>query len=212
MATSWPPKEGLTSIVVPKGDAVISSVASIKINAPASMVFEVIKNVAGYSEWNTFVPRVTVLSQPEPDSKDSKVLEKDTSFVFHVVMDSSKPSQMTDVQLRVTDISTPDQHSNYVPQNILEDDSSFTADLDNVYRISWKAEGGFVSMGLKTERFHEIIKLGESQCEVRTWENQGGMLAYTVKWIYKTTLMKKFQEWVEDLKEVSEKNVQEAPA
>jgi len=212
MTTAWPPKDGLTSIVVPKGDTIMTSVGNIKINAPASVVYEVVRNVADYSYWNTFVPNVTVLSQPDGISNDSKVLEKDTTFVFHVVMDSSKPNQVTDVQLRVTDTSTPQQLSDYIPQNILQEDGSFTADLTKVYRISWKSEGSFISRGLKTERFHEIVAVGDNECEVRTWENQGGLLAHTVKWLYKSTLMKKFQEWCDDLKKISESKVQAPPS
>jgi hypothetical protein len=206
MAASWPPKDGLSSIIVPKGDATLTSFGSVRINAPASVVFEAVRNVAEYSKWNSFVPNVTILSQPESSSKESKLLEKDTSFVFQVVMDSSKPKQVTDVQLRVTDISTPEHPSDYVPQNVLEGDGSFTADLTTVYRISWKSEGSFISRGLKTERFHEVLKLEDNECEVRTWENQGGVLAHTVKWLYKSTLMKKFQDWCDDLKKACESN------
>ena len=60
-------------------------------------------------------------------------------------------------------------------------------------------------MGLKTERFHEIIVLGDEECEVRTWECMGGVLAKTVKWMYGKTLEGKFADWVRDLKQYSEK-------
>ncbi len=114
-------------------------------------------------------------------------------------MDASKPSKVTDTLLRVTDISTPEKQSGYVPTSLLED-PTFTEDLSRVYRISWTTEGGFVMRGLRSERFHEVVMLGEGECEVRTWECLGGVLARTVKWFYGQTLMEKFALWVRDLK------------
>ena len=119
-------------------------------------------------------------------------------------MDSKKPESYTDTQLRVTDISTPESPSAYIPQDTLDSDPALYADLSSVYRISWTTEGGFVARGLKSERYHEIIVLGENECEVRTWECQGGPLARAVKWMYKDTLQKKFAEWCEDLKKGAE--------
>lgn len=58
--------------------------------------------------------------------------------------------------------------------------------------------------GLRGERFHEIIVTGENQCEVRTWECMGGVLARAVKWMYASTLQQRFKEWCEDLKRASE--------
>ncbi len=123
-------------------------------------------------------------------------------------MDSSKPSKTTDTSLRVTDLSTPEKQSDYVLDALLED-PSFTSDLDRVYRIAWTTEGGFVARGLRSERFHEIIVLGEEECEVRTWECLGGVLARTVKWFYGELLMEKFGVWVGDLKGECERKVRE---
>jgi len=124
-------------------------------------------------------------------------------------MDTNKPNKETPTQLRVSDVSTPEEPSTYLEEHGIQDDPSFTADSGKVYRISWKSEGGFVSRGLRTERFHEIIVLGEEECEVRTWEIMGGILAYTVKWMFKETLMKWFGVWCEDLKKEAEKQWQE---
>ena len=116
-------------------------------------------------------------------------------------MDASKPSKTTPTQLRVTDVSTPEAQSTYISTDVLEHDGSFAADLGKVHRIAWTVEGGFVARGLKTERFHEIIDLGEGKgCEVRTWECQGGVLARAVKYYYKNVLPAKFVEWCADCK------------
>jgi hypothetical protein len=206
MSTSdtWPPSEGLNTIIVPREDAILTTVACALVHAPASVVFEAVRNVAEYQAWNSFVPRVVVHSQPAGTPEESQMLEKDTSFTFHVIMDSAKPNKDTPTQLRCTDVSTPDKPSDYVPADILDQDATFTRDLKNVYRISWTTEGGFVARGLRSERFHEIIPLGENECEVRTWENQGNLLARTVKWLFEKKLKQKFQDWCDDLKRFSE--------
>lgn len=124
-------------------------------------------------------------------------------------MDSKKPTSYTDTQLRVLDMSTPEQISSYISQTTLEAEPAFASDLNKLYRISWTTEGGFVARGLKSERFHEILVLGDNSCSVRTWECQGGSLARAVKWMYKDTLKQKFADWCEDLKRESEKQFQE---
>lgn len=119
-------------------------------------------------------------------------------------MDASKPSKVTDAPVRVTDVSTPEKPSYYVSASVLVD-PTFTADLGKVYRVAWSTDGGILAMGLRNERFHEVIVLGEQECEVRTWECFGGVLARMVKWFYGDTLMEKFELWVRDLKRECEK-------
>lgn len=200
-ASAWPPAEGLTTVNVPRQDAILITTASIRINAPAALVLETLRHVKAYGEWNSWCPNVTIHSQPqEVKSEQAEQLNLGTSFTLHVIMDASKPSKTTPTQLKITDLSTPDAPSSYVPKDLLEEEAAFTADLSKVYRIAWKCEGGFVARGLKTERFHEIIVLGANECEVRTWEMQGGVLAHTVKWLYRKTLDQKFVLWCEDLK------------
>lgn len=123
---------------------------------------------------------------------------------FYVIMDAAKPEKTTQTGLMVTDISTPQNPSDYVDTETRENDGTYTADLSSVYRVSWKAHGGFASKGLRSERFHEIIVKGDNECEVRTWEVMGGLLAYTVKWMFQKTLDEKFKLWCEDLKKYSE--------
>ena len=125
-------------------------------------------------------------------------------------MDSSKPSKVTDTQLRVTDFSTPEKRSNYVPAATLREDGTHEGDLSKVHRIAWTTEGGFVARGLRSERFHEIIDIDDGHgCEVRTWECQGGVLARAVKYYFKDTLKRKFEEWCADLKREAERRAKE---
>ena len=75
-----------------------------------------------------------------------------------------------------------------MPEEILETDGSYEPDLGRVWRISRTIEGTFATMGLRQERFSEIIGLSDGECEYRTWECQGGILARTVKWFCEKTL------------------------
>lgn len=127
-------------------------------------------------------------------------------------MDASKPGSVTDTKLRVTDFSTPLEQSTYVPREISENDGSFERDQGRVYRIAWTGEGKFMARGLKSERWHEIVELGENECQVKTWECQGGMLARAVKYYYKDVLQRKFEEWCQELKMEAERRVGEGNA
>jgi hypothetical protein len=199
-STSWPPKS-LCTVYVTAKETYCPLYASTKISAPASLVFHTLLDTSTYPRWNTWCPNVTIRSQPdEPSSPSpSPFLQKDTHFTLHVMMDTSKPSKITDTLLRVTDISTPENQSDYVRALLLQQ-PTFTSDLSRVYRIAWTTEGGLVSRGLRSERFHEIIVLGNYECEVRTWECLGGVVARTIKWFWGEALMEMFGVWVRNLK------------
>lgn len=203
--TNWPPSDGLCTPTVARGAAILTTSSSATVHAPASLVFDIVRDTSRYGEWNTWVPRVTIHSQPDGVPADSKMLEVGTSFTYHVVMDTKKPDKETLTQLRVSDTSTPEKQSKYLVDAGIQDDASFHSDLGSVYRISWKTEGGFVARGLRSERFHEIIVRGEEECEVRTWEIMGGFLAHTVNWMFKASLKKWFGIWCEELKKEGER-------
>jgi hypothetical protein len=204
VSSKWPPASGLGTPTVPREQATLTISSSIMINAPASVVFDVVCETAKYPNWNSQCPSAVIHHQPSGTPADSTILIKGTSFTFNVLMDAKKPNKVQPTQLLVTDISTPDHPSDYIPVETLTSDPSYTSDLKTLYRISWKSEGGFVSRGLRTERFHEIIIRGEDACECRTWEIMGGPLASMVKWLYQTTLTKWFKTWCEELKKASE--------
>lgn len=204
--SEWPPQGGLSTPTVHRKDAVSTTAGVVRINAPAKKVFDVLLNVGDYANWNSWIPNVTIRSQPDGTPADAATkLHSQTRFTFHVIMDAAKPQSTTATELMVSDISTPEQPTNYISGELLSEEHGFTSDPSKIYRVSWKSEGGFVSMGLRTERFHEVIPLGENECEVRTWEVMGGPLAYTVKWLFSKTLSQKFLLWCNDLKKQSEK-------
>jgi uncharacterized protein YndB with AHSA1/START domain len=208
--STWPPPNGPTTPRVPRESTIVATYASTTVSAPAALVWSVLLETSKYPTWNGFCPRVTIHSQPQGVDKSDTSLHLNTSFTFHVVMDSAKPDKVTDTQLRVTDISTPEEPSQYIPQDVLDSEEAYASDLGKVYRIAWTTEGTFVARGLRTERFHEIIPLGDGgECEVRTWECQGGILARAVKFYYKDVLIRKFGEWCEDLKMEAERRLGE---
>ena len=214
---SWPPAQGVTSIRVPRQRTVLPVSASIHINAPAQRVLDALLDAPRYGRWNTFIPKVTIDSQP--DQNNSNRLQLGTIFTFHVVMNSAEPDSQTPTSLKVSSISLPERPSDYIPKDMIECDPCFYSDQSKVYRVTWTDHGGLQSYGLQVERFHEVIVLGEDRCEVRTWvsfannsikvphpdcselqECQTGVLAYVVKWLYRKVLEEKFQDWVTGLK------------
>lgn len=206
----WPPEEGLCSPTVSRKDTILQTTGHCTVAAPASTVWAVLRDTAHYPDWNTFAPSVTILSQPDGNQSDA-TLHKNTRFILHVQMGQTVPGhgsgqggKRADTQLRVTDFSTPDEPSSYIDQETLENDPGYFADLSKLYRIAWTTEGLFVRLGVRSERFHEIIVLGPEECEVRTWECQGGVTARAVKWMFKDTLARGFQVWCDGLKKQSE--------
>lgn len=57
---------------------------------------------------------------------------------------------------------------------------------------------------VKAERFHEIVLISDRECEVRTWDNQCGPVAYPAKWMYGKVLEEKFAGYCEELKKYCE--------
>jgi hypothetical protein len=197
----WPPATGLTTKIVPRSSAILTLAHIEIVHAPASAVFDAILNVGKYKEWNTWVPSVRIDSQPPGTSLDGDdKLRTGTHMTFSVIMDASKPQSITTTNLKVLDTSTPEVPSTYLSPQML-DDPTFTADLTRVYRVSWTSAGGFMARFMQLERFHEVVKRGEKECEVRTWEVMGGVLARVVKGVYGKTLKEKVGLWCRDLKE-----------
>ncbi|CAA9957847.1 hypothetical protein PTMSG1_01427 [Pyrenophora teres f. maculata] len=204
---AWPPAEGLTTKIVPRKDAIVQLPYSTKIHAPAALVFDTVLNIGDYPKWNTWIPSGRILTQPASAaaSDNSSRMHIGSTMVFNVVMNASKPNSITETQLKVVDISTPSSPTTYLEPGLLAD-PSFTADLTKVYRVSWTGHGAMASWGvLRLERFHEVIVRGEGECEVRTWELMGGVMARVVKGLLEGTLREKVGVWCADLKAYCEK-------
>ncbi|KAL8876357.1 MAG: hypothetical protein Q9192_008878, partial [Flavoplaca navasiana] len=182
---TWPPPTVLTIINCPRAEAVFQVSASAYIAAPASVVWTSLRNTTAFPEWNSFTPSATINSQPfnatlPPEEQD--FLNADAKFTYAVVLDPSNVGEdgqpvRTPALEQVSDLSTPDHPSDYVPRDILENDGSFYPELSMVYRIAWITDGDIVAQGLYTERFNEIVDVGEGRGVLyRTWELQCGPL------------------------------------
>ncbi|KAI8938346.1 hypothetical protein NX059_005997 [Plenodomus lindquistii] len=213
---AWPPSNGLATKIVPRKNAVLQISYSSIVRAPAPLVFDTILRATDYPAWNTWVPRAEILTQPSSTSRDEDPNTQDRMSIgctmrFTVVMNADKPNDVTHTPLKVVDISTPSSPTSYLTPEQLED-PSFTSDLSKVYRVSWTGNGGTYALGMKLERFHEVIVMGENECEVRTWEIMSGVLSRVVKLLYEDTLKDKVGVWCEDLKKYCEKMHIEATA
>jgi hypothetical protein len=208
---AWPPSSGLTTQIVPRKDAILQLSYSTVIRAPAPLVFDTVLHVAEYPSWNTWVPSARIHTSPtttKPDSnpEDLGRMRIGSIMTFDVVMDANKPDKINPTPLKVVDICTPSAPTSYISPALLKD-PTFTADLSKVYRVSWTGHGGLstYAFGLSLERFHEVIILGENECEVRTWEVMSGLLSRVVKLMYHAALNQKVGLWCEDLKKRCEK-------
>ncbi|KAJ5396678.1 hypothetical protein N7509_004791 [Penicillium cosmopolitanum] len=186
--------------------------SSIFINAPSTRS---LTDTSTWPSWNSFVPRVTIRSQPDTPTSTSAdtdpntsttapaplspILQKGTKVTFHVRMDpnSTKPQPATDAGLIVTEYEAPN------------------AETGTAGRIVWasdfEAAGTMPPSLLTAERVHEIKDVkaeegGVSGTEVRNWELQVGWLVYVVKWMYGAQLRVNFDLWVNDLKGFVEGN------
>ncbi|CAI7677926.1 unnamed protein product [Penicillium pancosmium] len=165
--------------------------SSIFINAPSTRVWEVLTDTSTWPSWNSFVPRVTIRSQPDTPTSTSAntdpnttapaplspVLQKGTKVTFHVRMDpnSTKPQAATDAGLIVTEYEAPNAETG-TPGRI-------------VWASDFEAAGTMPPSLLTAERVHEIKDVkaeegGLSGTEVRNWELQVGWMVYVVKWMY----------------------------
>ncbi|ROV88922.1 hypothetical protein VSDG_08915 [Cytospora chrysosperma] len=167
----------------PGGSFTIRS--SIKITAPPDAAFAVLRDHSRWPEWNRFVRKVTIKSDPT-----ATVIEKGTAMTFDVHMDPTDPdSAPGKVDMLVT---------------ILE---PYNAEGEGKgWRIAWKPTT-YPSWVLRSERVQEFVDDGHGNTEYTCWETMYGPLAYVVKLTVGTKLEKAFQCWGEDLKKRAEENV-----
>ncbi|KAJ6031138.1 hypothetical protein N7540_001870 [Penicillium herquei] len=170
-------------------NAVLQAGSSAFITAPAQKVWDTLIDTSTWPEWNTFVPRVTVYSQPDTAADDtlSPILQLGTKMTFHARMDptSSKPQKSTDTGLMVTEFSPPNAETG-APGRIVW---AFDPDASTTFSPSL----------LIVEREHEVRQV-EGGTEVRNWEIMAGWLAYAVRWIHGKQLDVNFELWIVGLK------------
>ncbi|KAL4926932.1 SRPBCC domain-containing protein [Aspergillus undulatus] len=179
---------------IPQTTSILSLQSSITISAPVETVWSALTDTSTYPQWNRFIPRASITSQPNATAS-SPVLRADTRFTFYANMYPEKH-----------ETPQPDASGlNPTCLKIIEYHPPSSGNLSG--RICWASDtdkGGFISWFLKAERVHEVSEVedqdGRIVTAVRNWELQVGVLAYVVKWIFGRRLENNFRIWVEGLK------------
>lgn len=196
---------------IPAENATLHIGSSTLISAPSSKVWAALTDTSTWPTWNSFVPRVTIRSQPdtpahqaptdpegptqqqqaqaEPSTSTalSPILQKGTKMTFHVRMDptSTKPQASRDVGLVVTEFQPPNPETRAAGRI--------------VWAADYEAAGSMPRSLLAAERVHEVVD-AEGGTEVRNWEAQAGWAVYAVKWLYGKKLQTLFEGWVDELR------------
>ncbi|KAJ5884941.1 hypothetical protein N7495_009451 [Penicillium taxi] len=182
---------------IPTTKATLHIGSSTFIAAPSHRVWATLTDTSTWPNWNSFVPRVTIRSQPKTSTEEtegnslSPILQPGTKVTFHVRMDptSTKAQAARDVHLVVTECVKPSVVNNTVGTIVWISD--------------FEVPGAMGPSLLTAERVHELtdaISEGVSGTEVRNWEAQVGWLVYIVKALFGTKLQVNFEHWVNDLK------------
>ncbi|CAI7577579.1 unnamed protein product [Penicillium glandicola] len=161
--------------------------SSTFISAPSEEVWAALTDTSTWPSWNTFVPRVTIRSQPTPNPSPSTsapdptpaeptstsapqstntnttlspILQKGTKLTFHVRMDttSTKPKPASDVYLLISEYRAPNTETGEVGRI--------------VWVIDTEAPGAFSPSLLTAEREHEITPVEggtELQANLEMW-------------------------------------------
>ncbi|KIW43679.1 uncharacterized protein PV06_04758 [Exophiala oligosperma] len=79
---------------IPMSEATFYCSACTRINAPASLVFRTLRNTETWKDWNRWVPRVTIISQP--DDEDDATLAEIEELVRNTSIAVSYDSEITD--------------------------------------------------------------------------------------------------------------------
>lgn len=75
--------------LIPASAAALIVHASTRIDAPASLVFRTLRNTETWRDWNNFVPRVTIRSQPQEDAAtDTEIQDLILNTSYLVSIDS----------------------------------------------------------------------------------------------------------------------------
>ncbi|ROW10437.1 hypothetical protein VMCG_01823 [Cytospora schulzeri] len=161
--------------------------SSINISAPPDTVLAILRDHSKWPEWNRFVRKVTIKSDPAPN-----MIEMDTAMTFDVHMDPTDPgSAPTKMDMLVTILE---------PYEVEGEKRG--------WRIAWKPTSHPTWL-LRSERVQEIVDDGHGNTEYTCWETMYGPLAYVVKLAVGGKLEKAFQCWGEDLKKRAEENIKE---
>ena len=146
-------------------------------------------------------------------------LQIKTKMTFYMRMKPHSPSEFTESNMVVTDISRPDDPINEAGTTALTRTKTHHLDRAGHYRVVWANDSGGSSIFnvtnvfktsnvpkylLQAERVHEIEPVDEGTCVYRTWECQKGHAAKNNKKKNGDYLQKMFEVWSSGLKDFCE--------
>lgn len=146
-------------------------------------------------------------------------LQIKTKMSFWMRMKAASPSETTEGQFIVLEISRPDDPNTEKNTTGLTRSHTHTLDRAGKYRIVWASDTDGSSLlafknvfssskapshGIQIERVHEIEVTGEETCIYRTWELQKGYAAKGVKKKSGDYLQKMMEVWCSGLKDFCE--------
>lgn len=142
-----------------------------------------------------------------------------TKMTFFVRMKQFSPTDYTETNMVVTDVSRPDDPATESGTTALTRSKTHNLERSGLYRVVWATDsdgaslfnvGGILSGSklprylLTGERVHEIEPTGPESCVYRTWECQKGRAAKNVKKKYGEYLQKMFEVWAGGLRDFCE--------
>ncbi|KAL8798151.1 MAG: hypothetical protein Q9182_006902 [Xanthomendoza sp. 2 TL-2023] len=162
--------------------------AVVSINATPTAVLDSLLDTTQYPVWNKFVPKVDFPDlAPSDTSLPKGRLGPDILFIEHVDMfGQGKPSGLVKMKLLMTTLKETNEHNG---------SKSFEA--------VWLGKA-YPDWALRSERVHAIScdKNGVTTYDV--WETFSGPLAVLVRLFVGTTLVKRFKQWNEELRDYTE--------
>ncbi|KXL49663.1 hypothetical protein M433DRAFT_158563 [Acidomyces richmondensis BFW] len=156
------------------------------IQARPQEVYDALLDVGRWPEWNSFVPRVTITSHPQPHHAHLR-MEQGVNMIFHVRMSPTDHQTSRETCTHVDNLRTRESGSS----------------LPAVTRVRWDLHNAAIMVPnfvLKAQRTHEIEELADGTTEYRNWETFAGMLARMVRKRYGGALRDRFADWAQDLK------------
>lgn len=164
---------------------VFTVLTTIAINAPLSKVLDLSLDTSTWPSWNTYVPKVDILSQPSPTDPTSQKLQVGTKVTHHNRQKKDGPTSAKFSDSEVVSIE------------------EITMEGEKGWRIVWKTIG-MPNWLLRTERVQELIEK-DGKVEYKTWGTFGGPMAYLLSWFgVKADVVDRFGDWAEGLKDFAE--------
>lgn len=190
--TSTTTAEPFTPTPAPPPSAHFHVAAHIRIHAPAALVFRLFTDPSTYPTWNAFVPSATVTPPSDPTATPCPTTPLQAGGTLHMRVRLHPPSpSLSAASCVVREIADP-----------------AATGTPGLYRAVWESTG-MPAWALHSRRTTEVRALGDEECEFRSWEWFGGVLARVVSGVYPraAVLQARFEETAGDIRGEAEKRV-----